>query len=197
MHSRIRKNRIVNMLEKYDKKLLQYYLNNGPEKLKEKLEVGDNDVWQIIFNYLVFEKDAVRVCFKKNTNYMHSIFAEKGPKHMRRAFQLEGPKYDLIWEELLDFIGIARGALFEYVRNDSNRYQDLIRKGKAEQIRTELGLNKLKYNNVWEEILDLLLECVSFDNFTYSMFEHGLRFFTNMYNTGRIHRSVKKFNEIG
>ncbi|MFC1599774.1 hypothetical protein ACFL3T_01975 [Patescibacteria group bacterium] len=196
MDSRIRKNRVINMLEKYDKKLLKYFLDNGPDKLKKKLAVEDNDLWKVVFDYLVFEKNAVKVCFKKNTNYIHSIFAEKGPSHMRKAFRLEGPKYEQTWEEVLDFIGIARGAIFEYVRNDSNRYKDLIRNGKAEQIRTELGLNKLKYNGIWEEILDLLLECVSFENFSYSMFEQGLRFFSNMYNAGRTHRSVKKTNEI-
>ena len=184
------------MLEKYDKKLLKYFLDNGPNKLKKKLAVEDNELWRLVFNYLVFEKNAVRICFKKNTNYIHSVFAEKGPIHMRKAFKLNDPKYELIWEEVLDFIGIARGALFEYVRNDSNRYKDLIRNGKAEQIRTELGLNKLKYNGVWEDILDLLLESVSFENFSHSMFEQGLRFFSNMYNTGRTHRSVKKTNEI-
>ena len=184
----------MTMLEKYDKKLLKYYLDNGPEKLKETLDVGDNELWQIVIDYLIFEKKAVKICYKKNTNYIHSVFAEKGPKHMREAFKLEGSKYDQIWEEALDFIGIAHGALFEYVRNSSNHFKELIRNGKAEQIRKELGLSKLKYNDIWEEVLDLLLECVSFDNFTYNMFEHGLRFFTNMYNTGRTHRSVKKFN---
>lgn len=196
MDSRIRKNRVINMLEKYDKKLLNYYLNNGPERLKQAIDVGDNELWQIIFDFLVFEKNAVRICFKRNSNYIQSIFAEKGPKHMRAAFKLNDSKYDQVWEEFLDFIGIARGALFEYVRNESNHFKDKIKSGKAEEIRTELGLNKLKYSNVWEEVLDLLLECVSFENFNFNMYEHGLRFFTNMYNTGRKHRSVKKVNEI-
>jgi hypothetical protein len=184
------------MVEKYDKKLLKYYLDHGPEKLKEKLDVGDNDVWQIVFDYLVFEKNVVKVCIKKNINYIHSVFAEKGPAHMRKTFKLDDSKYDFVWEEVIDFIGIAHGALFEYVRNNSNKYKELIKEGKASSIRFELGLNKHKYNDVWEQVLDLLLECVSFENFNYSMFEHGLRFFTNMYNTGRTHRSVKKINEI-
>lgn len=186
----------MNMLEKYDKKLLKLYLNEGPASLKKRLEIKDNDLWKIVFDFLVFEKNAVKICTKKNANYIHSIFADKGPNHIKKAFYLDDSKYESVFEEVIDFIGIARGAIYEYVRNNSYYFQDLIRNGKAEQIRTELGLSKLKYNGVWEEVLDILLECVSFENFTYSMFEQGLRFFTNMYNTGRTHRSVKKTNEI-
>jgi len=196
MSSPIRRNRIINMLEKYDKKLLQFYLNRGPAKLKKRLAIKDNDTWRIVFDYLVFEKNAVKVCTKKNANYIHSVFAEKGPNHIKKAFYLDHIKYESTFEEVMDFIGIAKGAIYEYVRNNSHHFKDLIRNGKTEGIRTELGLNKLKYDGVWEEILDILLESVSFDNFTHSMFEQGLRFFTNMYNTGRTHRSVKKINEI-
>lgn len=186
----------MNMLEKYDEKLLKFYLNEGPAKLKKRLEIRDDELWRIVFDYLIFEKNAVNVCTKKNTNYIHSIFAEKGPNHIKKAFYLDNSKYESTFEEILDFIGIARGAIYEYVRNNSHYFQDLIRNGKAERIRIELGLEKLKYDGVWEEVLDILLECVSFKNFTYSMFEQGLRFFTNMYNTGRTHRSVKNSNEI-
>lgn len=184
------------MLEKYDKKLLKLYLNEGPANLKKRLEIRDAELWQIVFDYLVFEKNAVKVCTKKNTNYIHNIFAEKGPNHIKKALYLDDSKYESTFEEVLDFIGIARGAIYEYVRNNSHYFQDLIRNGKAEQIRTELGLSKLKYDGVWEEILDILLESVSFTNFTHSMFEQGLRFLTNMYNAGRTHRSVKSSNEI-
>ncbi len=194
MDSRIQKNRIITLIEKYDNKLLNFYLDNGPYELKKKVDIGNEEVWKLIFDYLMYEKDAVKVCVKKNSNYIKDIFINKGPEFLREAFNIEDTKYDDIWEFVMDFIGISHGALFEYVNKESLKFKSLIRNGKAGKIRDSLYLNKKKYNKVWEEILDLLLECISFDNFTCNQFEQGIRFFTNMYNNGREHRSLRKFN---
>lgn len=194
MESRIKKTRIISLIEKYDKKILQFYLKNGPIELKKKLDIGDEEVWQIVFDYLMFEKEAVKVCVKKNSDYINKIFVNKGPVFLRNSFNIADSKYNDVWEFVMDFIGISHGAIYEYVNKDSLKFKSLIRNGKAGKIRKILYLNKRKYNKVWEEILDLLLECISFDNFTYNQFEQGLRFFTNLYNNGRQHRSLKNFN---
>jgi len=194
MDSRIKRNRIIAMLERYDKKLLKYYLDNGPYELKKKLDIGNEEVWSIVFDYLMYEKDAVRICIKKNTEFIRDLFAQKGPAFIRKSFCIESSKYDDIWEFVVDYIGISHGALFEYVNKESFNYKSMIRNGKATKIRNSLCLQKKKYNNVWEEILDLLLECISFSNFTHNQFEQGIRFFTNLYNNGRKHRSLRSFN---
>ncbi len=194
MESRIQKNRIISLIEKFDKKILQFYLENGPRELKKKLDIGNEEVWQIVFDYLMFEKEAVKVCVKKNADYIKEIFVNKGPEFLRNSFNIMDSKYDDVWEYVMDFIGVSHGAIYEFVNKDSLRLKSLIRNGKAGEIREILYLNKRKYNKVWEEILDLLLECISFDNFTYNQFEQGLRFFTNLYNNGRKHRGLRSFN---
>ncbi|MFC1810565.1 hypothetical protein ACFLZH_03635 [Patescibacteria group bacterium] len=190
MDSRIKKNRIIKMIEKYDKKILKYYLDNGPYELKKKLDVGNEEIWKIIFDYLVYEKDAVKICVKKNSEYVRDIFINKGPKALRKSFYLDSPEYDDIWQYIMDYIGIASGAIYVYVNKNASYYQNLIRNGKASQIRKSLELQKPKYDSVWEDILDILLECISFTNFTHCQFEQGIRFFTNLYNSGRKHRSL-------
>lgn len=193
MDSRIQKTRIIKLIEKFDKKLLKFYLENGPIELKKKLDIGSDEVWQIVFEYLMYEKEAVKVCVKKNTEYIKQIFINKGPEFLRNSFNITDSKYDDVWEFVMDFIGISHGAIFEYVNKDSIKFKSLIRNGKAGKIRDCLYLTRKKYNKVWEEILDLLLECISFDNFTHAQFEQGIRFFTNLYNNGRQHRSLKNF----
>lgn len=194
MESRIQKNRIISLIEKFDKKILKFYLENGPRELKKKLDIGNEEVWQIVFDHLMFEKEAVKVCIKRNPDYIKEIFINKGPEFLRNSFNIMDSKYDDVWEYVMDFIGVSHGAIYEHVSKDSLRLKSLIRNGKAGKIRELLYLNKRKYNKVWEEILDLLLECISFDNFTYNQFEQGLRFFTNLYNNGRKHRGLRSFN---
>lgn len=195
MESRQRKTRILSMLEKYDKKLLRFYLNNGPIELKKRLDIGSEEVWRIVFDYLMFEKNAIQVCIGNNPNYIYDIFANKGPEFLRKAFKLENCRYDEIWQYVVDYIGISRGALFSYVNKESSTYKNLILNGKTTEIRKKLQIDFKKYDKIWEEVLDILLECISFHNFTFSQFEQGLRFFTNMYNSGRKHRSLNTKNE--
>lgn len=196
MHSRSQKNRIYKLLKNYNDKLVDNYINEGPSELRKKLKIESDDVWEIVFDYLVFEKDIVKICVKKNITYIHDIFAEKGPEFLRSSFQIESVKYEDVWEYIMDYIGISRGALYEYVANNLSDLKGLIYYGKSSKIRENLCIDKYKYNRVWEEVLDMLLESVSTDAYTYSMYEQGLRMFTRMYHSGRKHRSLKKSESI-
>ena len=192
MHSRILKYRIYAMLDQYEQKILDYYLKHGPLALKQKLDIKDDDIWTTVFDYLIFEKEAVKFCVRKYSDYVHALFKEHGPMALRENFLIDAKKYDDAWQYVMEFIGISRGAIFEYVTEHKNEFKDLIYKGETSQIRNMLLLNGKNYNRIWEEILDLLLECVSFENINYSMFDHGLKLFSNFYNTGRKHRSIKR-----
>ena len=131
-----------------------------------------------------------QVRLDKLNEAMGNLLINKGPKELRKAFSLDSAEYAEIWEYVMDYLGIASGAIYAHVNKNASHYQDLIRKGKASKIRKTLELEKPKYDAVWEEILDILLECISFTNFSHSQFEQGIRLFTNLYNSGRKHRSL-------
>lgn len=196
MDSRLLKYRLFAILDRFESKLLNFYLKKGPLALRDKLDLKCNDkLWKVVFDYLVFEKEAVKFCTRKYPDYTYSLFCEKGPDFLRKSFLIEDKEYNDAWEYVLDYIGISRGALYEYVNNNKNQFKEFIYKGNATKIRDELGLTRKKYDRVWEEILDLLLECVTLENMNISMYEHGLKLFSNLYNVGRVHRSIRNFKK--
>lgn len=197
MDSRLLKFRLFALMDKFEDKLIHFYMLKGPSALRDKLGLNNDDkLWKVVFDYLVFEKEAVKFCTRKFPDYTYSLFCEKGPEFVRKGFLIEDKEYDDAWEYVLDYVGISKGALYEFVNNNKNYFKELIYNGRASQIREELGLTRKKYDKAWEEILDILLECVSFDNMNISMFEHGLKLFSNLYNVGRTHRSLKNFKTV-
>jgi hypothetical protein len=191
MNSRHERSRLYSILDKYDDKLINKYIEYGPDGLREKLGVESDRLWEVIFDYLVFEKEVVKYCVRNNRAYVHNLFVEKGPSLMRKAFSLQDSKYDDVWENIMDYIGISGGALYEYVTENASKYRGKIYNGQCLSLRDELCIQKGKYENVWGEILDVLLNAVSTDVFTHSAFEHGIGFFSKLYNQGRIQRSLR------
>ncbi|MCD6109579.1 hypothetical protein J7J83_02375 [bacterium] len=191
MNSRHKRNKFYSILKKYDDKLVHNYLEYGPDGLREKLNVKSNELWKVIFDYLVFEKEVVKHCVRNNTAYIHNLFVEHGPTAIKEAFGLEDKRYEDIWEYIMDYIGISRGALYEYVTEHAGVYRGKIYHGKSSTIREDICIQKNKYERVWGEILNILLNAVSTRTFTYSAFEHGISLFSKLYNQGRIQRSLR------
>jgi len=190
-----KKDRIRKLINKYEKKFLEMFIEYGPVEMKEKLELSEQD-WNTVFNYLVFEKNAVKACVMENADFIHDIFKNNGPQFVRELFEIEDNKYDEIWEYIMDYIGVSRGAMFEFVTNNSIHFRELIENGNPSKIRELLLIDNEKYIRVWENILDILLQSVCTKQYTYSMYEQGLRMFTDMYNIGRNHRSLNKYNTL-
>ncbi|MBN1494559.1 hypothetical protein JW911_02340 [Candidatus Peregrinibacteria bacterium] len=191
MHSQTFKTRIYLMLDKHKDKVMDFYIKNGPYALRKKLNINDDNLWDIVFDYLVIEKEAVKYCVRVHSNYISGLYKSIGPAMLRQNFCIQDEKYNDIWEYVTDYIGISKGAIYDHISENKEKYNQLIYSGRASQIRKEFGLERNKYNQVWEEILDLLLECVSIENFNFGMFDHGLKMFSNFYNIGRKHRGLK------
>jgi len=192
MKSRHERSKLYAILDKYDEKLVNKYIEYGPDGLREKLGVDSDKLWEVIFDYLVFEKEVVKLCVRNNSAYVHNLFVEKGPSLMRKAFSLQSSKYDDVWEYIMDYIGVSRGALYEYVTENAAKYRDKISRGECKSLRDELCIKNNKYERVWGEILDVLLNAVSTKAFTHSAFEHGIGLFSKLYNQGRVQRSLKR-----
>jgi len=163
MNSRHKRRKFYSILNKYDDKLIRNYLEYGPDGLRRKLDVKSDELWEIIFDYLVFEKEVVRYCVRNNSVYIHDLFVEHGPVAIKKAFSLMNDKYE-----------------------DEKIYQ-----GKSSYIRKDLCIEKNKYEHVWGEVLDILLNVVATQAFTYSAFEHGISLFSKLYNQGRVQRSLR------
>ena len=191
MRSRYKQNKLYSMLRRYDDKLVSHYLEHGPDGLRNILGITSEGLWDVVFDYLVFEKEVVKYCTRNNSPYIHSLFAEHGPRAIRSAFQLNGEKYEDVWEYVMDYIGVSRGALYEYVTEKSSLYREQICRGECLSLRKNLAIEKDKYEHVWGEVLDLLLNAVSTHAFTHSAFEHGLHLFSTLYNRGRKQRSLR------
>jgi hypothetical protein len=192
MESRLQKQKIYKILNGYGSKLLNLYIEKGPSELREKLGIQSDDVWKIVFHYLVREKEAVKHCVRMHSEYIHELFAEKGPNMIRKVFEITEEIFDDEWEYVMDYVGISRGALYEYVSENKEKFRDLIYNGRSSKIRETLCIDKEKYNRTWETILDMLLECVATDVYTYNMYEQGISMFTRFYNEGRKHRPIKR-----
>lgn len=197
MNSPSYEQRIQQILKRYRKKLLKRYLEWGPDELRIRLDIEDDREWELIFDYLVFEEKAIHKVVKIQSDYIKEIFTEEGPEFVRSVLYLDPQKYDEIFEHVMEFIGISHGALFDYVRTHEDEFRKYIFNGQASTIREKLGLNSVKYNGVWEEILDLLLDCVNTHAYSYSTYQQGLKLFSQLYNTGRKHRSVKRYMNLG
>ncbi len=191
MRSRHKQNKLYSMLHRYDNKLVSNYLEHGPDGVRNMLGITSDRLWEVVFDYLVFEKEVVKHCARNNSPYIHALFAEHGPCAIRSAFQLTGEKYEDVWEYVMDYIGISRGALYEYVTEKSSLYRKQIYSGECLSLRKDLLIEKDKYEHVWGEVLDLLLNAVSTHAFTHSAFEHGLNLFSTLYNRGRKQRSLR------
>jgi len=140
MKSRLYRNKVYNLITQFEDKIVDFYVTHGPVELRKKLNISNNDVWEII----------------------------------------------------IDYIGISHGAMQKFIKNNLMNFKEMIYHGKAGEIRSMFFLDKPKYNVVWEEILDFLLEEISIENFSYNTYEHSLNMFSNIYNQGRIHRKLKK-----
>lgn len=190
MRSRIKKHKIYSILNKYQEKLVNAYIDYGPVELRKKLSIEKDCDWAIIMQYLVCEREAVKLCVRKNPDYICNFFSEHGPAVLRRVFGIEDSYFDDAWEYIVDYIGISRGALYAYAANNAKEFKKLIYHGKPSKIRDMLDINKDKYNRAWNEILDILLESVSTEKFSFGVYEQGIRMFMNLYNKGRRHRPL-------
>lgn len=195
MRSRIKKHRIYSLLSRYEEKLVNAYIKDGPIELRKKLDLESDAYWNLIMQYLVYEKEVVKLCINRNPEYIYNFFVEHGPTVLRRVFDIENKYFDEAWECVIDYLGISRGALYAYVSNNANEFKKLIYSGKPLKIRKMLNLDKEKYINAWNEILDILLESVSTEKFSFGIYEQGMRMFINMYNQGRKHKRLHYFKK--
>jgi len=180
------------LIEKYvlgrEKFLVESYIVHGPVKTCDYLGVLQEE-WQLIFDYLVFEKNLIYKCIIANIDFFIEIYVKDGGLRLRSILEIDDKKYNQIWEQAFDYIAIANDSLIYHVMENREKYLIGFNARGGSFLRKVLGIWKEKYNSEWEKILNFLLNTVCNGIFEERNFEEGLFMFSRLINGTRVHRT--------
>lgn len=172
--------------------LVQAFIVAGPTAVKKTLGIR-NAKWQVIFDYLVFEHGLLEKCVAQNASFFVDLYVKFGMKHIRAIFEVEAKKYDMPMGAVFDLIAVKNEGLYLHVLQKRNRYLLAFKARGGSFLRTILGILDKKYDQVWEMVLDILLNAVCDGLFSERTLEHGLQNFAMMMNGVREHRALVKY----
>lgn len=176
--------------------LMQIFIQEGPLALRKKLDITLDKHWQYIFDYLVFSEEVLKKCVIYFMPFFKHLVIEHGPFFLRKTFCIEDSKYDQVFEKIFDMVGIAEGALYDYVLRHKDYFSGQILKGKALDLRKSLALKGRKYDQLWGQIVELLQEAVCQKIYPEQIFEHGFQAFIALMNTLRQQRSLSSYRNM-
>ena len=152
-------------LKGHEERLMTLFIQQGPEALRTILKVPNDFIWAIVFDHLVFNLDVLKRCIDLFFPFFKDYVIKNGPLALRELFGIQDARYDEIFEKLLDDMVIARGLLFEHIDAHINQYLNLISENNLQQgidlgerLRANLGLGDKKYDPLWKEVMDFILD---------------------------------------
>lgn len=170
--------------------VVEGFMQLGPDELRNALEMEKNEDWQRFFDHLVLNRGVVKHCVRKYADFFYDVVADKGPMALRRIFQIEEVKYDGVFEEIFDLVGVSKGAVFKYVQDNRFEFVMVIRRGGANNLRKGLCLEGKKYEALWFEVLEYLMGAVCETYHDEKVVESGLQTFTLLMNSLRKNRRL-------
>ncbi len=183
------------LIERYvrgrEAKLIDRYIVDGPTALKEKMELSDEQ-WKVIFDHLVFEQNLLYKTVVQAKDFFLDNYIKHGMAHVREIMNAVDDSYNLPLEIVFDFLAISNDGLYYHVLQNRDRYMIAFKARGGDFVRKVLGIWKEKYEENWAKILDLLLHSVCDDIFDERNFDEGLKAFSLMMNSTRLHRPVEK-----
>ena len=166
---------VVESLRGHEDKLMNIFIMLGPDALRQQLRIKNDFVWSVVFDHLVFSKEVLRRCVLQFLPFFKNLVMTKGPFAVRAVLGIEDKMYDPVFETLFDFVAVSHGALFEYVYDNTQQFMDMIREGQGQQIRSMLCLDQPKYDYLWSDVLDFLIDSFSRRVAAKQMVEHQLQ----------------------
>lgn len=145
-------------LQGYEEKLMMLFIQQGPQALRSQLKVSSDFVWGVVFDHLVFDLDVLKRCVDMFFPFFKDYVLKHGPVALREVFGIQDAAYDPVFEKLMDDMVIARGLLFEHIHRHTADYLLALEKGYSEGIRRQLGMMNAKYDPLWKEVVDFLLD---------------------------------------
>ncbi len=172
---------------------MKAFIEFGPDALRSRFpHIGD---WKGTYDLLIRE-GVLRQCVLRYLSFFVDLMISKGPMAVRRVFQIEAPMYNQAFEEILDLVGISHGALYAYVEAHREEFAKRVMRGDVASLRAELGLSRRRYDHVWGEILDLLVNAVCDRSTEERTYDEGLRAFNTLMNGLREHRSLRSYGKM-
>lgn len=171
--------------------LIDQYITDGPSELKAKLGFSDEE-WQVIFDYLVFECNLLYKCVINGTEFFLEEYVKHGMTHVREILNVLDEKYNNALEVVFDYLVISKEGLYYHVIQHRNRYVEAMRQRGSDFVRKVLGVNKEKYNENWEKVLNILLQATVKDIFSERSLDEGLKAFSMIFNGVREHKRIFK-----
>lgn len=178
-------------IENREQVVVEGFVQLGPDELRKALEVEEGERWQEVFDYLVLHTGVIKHCVRKYMDFFYDFMVDRGPMVLRWAFEIEDSKYDHVFQEIFDLVAIGKGALYEHIEKNKHVYVMMVREGKADHLRAELGLAHKRYGHVWAEIVESLLEAVSHEFYDEKAVDQGIQLFDALMNSLRQHRSLR------
>jgi len=183
-------------LDAREVQLMETFIQEGPESLRQKLGISSDRIWMQIFDRLIFQKGIVKHCVLKFLPYFKYLITEHGPGVLRSVFAIEESKYDHVFENIFDFVAVGHNALYDHVYQNRHDYAQLIRKGNAKNLRTKLCVQAKRYDGLWQELLEILMKTTCEELYSESTFDRGLNAFSMIMNQTRTQRSLRSFAKM-
>ena len=183
------------IVEKRERFLAEELYNHGPDYLKNKIEAQGGDFGKI-YDALIFNQNVLKSIVLAHMDFFADLVAQNGPNVMRRVFKIEDVKYDGVFEELFDVVAVSGGGLYRYVYKNEAFLTGRIKDGGTFRLREDLGMKNAKYDELWLEIVDMLLSRFCEDYSDDRVIENGIMSLTMMLNATRQHRSLRSFSKM-
>ncbi len=142
----------------HEERLMTLFIQQGPQALRTMLKVPNDYVWSVVFDHLVFNLDVLKRCVDMFFPFFKDYVLKNGPLAMREVFGIEDSRYDTVFEKLVDDMVIARGLFFEHIDAHTSDYLTALQKGRGSDIRAQLGIVPPKYDPLWNEVVNFLLD---------------------------------------
>lgn len=184
------------VLGRREEEMLTVFIQQGPDVLRTQLNLVKESDWTLVFDHLVFSGEVLKKCVVNFMPFFKNMVLEHGPVVLRKIFDIDGKKYDPVFEKLFDLVAVSHGALYDYVYKNRDMFAKRITAGNTKGLRAELCLGGVKYDPLWEEILGLLCEAVCTAAGNDRAFENGLTAFSIMVNKMREQRSLKSYSKM-
>ncbi len=142
----------------HEERLMTLFIQQGPQALRTMLQVPNDYVWSVVFDHLVFNLDVLKRCVDMFFPFFRDYVLKNGPLALREVFGIADSRYDAVFEKLVDDMVIARGLFFEHIDAHTADYLAALQKGQGSDIRSQLGIVPSKYDPLWKEVVNFLLD---------------------------------------
>lgn len=182
------------VLERYyygrEEFIIRRYLVEGPDVLVSSLGLNA-DEWAVIFEKLVFEHNILYKCVINSLDFFVDLFIRYGNDHLRKILNVRSSSYDGAWyEQVFDLVAVSNEGLKFHVLENKSKYTGLLVSGRGDELRAKFGILGLRYNGLWEEVLDILLNSACEEIFSGRSFDHAISAFCRSYSSSRAHRKI-------